>query len=494
MTCQIDVRCRGVLPGQWVAVSGEASALGAWTPARALPLRLIADGNWSGRVPIPEASKPRFKLVILHSNSELVSVEPLKHNRRWPIEATVSGACLRMKFGKKRIEVQQAPQRGNDWFSWLFGCCVSEDCRNEVHEVDLTATLTADGNANAAKPVASTSSNHTRCRDAKEVTKPSDSRSAPQTPPSPTPPTLLPLNLPLEDPPLPPPVAAPVAAPQLPFTPPEVSLEHSVSIIESLTHTAATTARDEFLELPCPKGKGLLTPHEAEVTEIVLATKDKLPATKVQDEFLEMPCPKGEGLLTPRREWPLPADEKPVVQKDQEILFPAEDELPAQTDQDCALEPAQPTKNELPALQFEDIFAIKALPGGPEKQTAAVNLPIQSRSWHLRPSVGTWLLSRRLNVEPDTLAACCATQELQIQKAQHPWLQLPSVGTWLMHGPLPLANHEERQEEQKACVSKLEENDATFASKMLRCADGDDEWRRLTQHEIAYAGEVKQEK
>mmetsp|Transcript_25739 Transcript_25739/g.50403 ORF Transcript_25739/g.50403 Transcript_25739/m.50403 type:complete len:432 (-) Transcript_25739:53-1348(-) len=430
MTCELEVKCRGVQPGQWLAVSGEASALGAWALARALPLRLVTDGNWTGRVPIPDASRPRFKLVILEGSGELASSEGLKHNRRWPVEATAAGARMRMKFGKKRIEIEQAPQRGTDWFSWLFGCCVTEDCRfevledcrHEVHEVDLTSTLAADGSS-ATKPAASTASQSSRCGDAKEPIKPG---SAPQTPPSPAPPTLLPLSLPLEDPPLPP----PLAAPQLPLALPESSLE-----------------------MPVPAKDDLSVPHDQEMP---VRAEDDLPA---------------------------PHDQEMPVQANDDLLAPFDPEMPVRA------------KDESPAPHDQDTPACEVLPGAIDKTAATVSLTIQSRPWHLRPSVGTWLQSRPLCVELESMSLDCATKELQTQKAQqHPWPRLPSVGTWMMARPLALANHEDSLPcEMPEKTELFEEDKDTVFSKLSSCTDGGDISRPPTDHEGAHLTEVKQE-
>jgi len=221
---------------------------------------------------------------------------------------------------------------------------------------------------------------------------------------------------------------------------------------------------------------------KAEFSEMPLATNNEAPAPHDQDNFWEPTLPtKDELPATPTK------DELPALQFEDNFwqpTLPTKDELPA-----------RPTKDELPALQFEempppakdqqivpkdqDAFAYEVLPGGTEKNAAAVSLPITCRPWHSRPSVATWLHSRKLCLEPNSLALGRATKEFNTQKSQHPWPRLPSVGTWMMHRPPARANHEE--------------NDATVASKLLPCTDGVDGSRPLTNDEEAPLAEVKKE-
>mmetsp|Transcript_88886 Transcript_88886/g.246929 ORF Transcript_88886/g.246929 Transcript_88886/m.246929 type:complete len:514 (-) Transcript_88886:235-1776(-) len=137
MTCRVDVLWMDASPGQRLAVSGASAALGSWDPSRAVQLAAspTSQGLWSGTVPRQDANA-KFKLLVLDANGTLAAWEPLKHNRKWPGEAVKTGCRVRMKFGKKRMKVEQAPAI-NNWLnglSALLGCCLApeQDSKSEM--------------------------------------------------------------------------------------------------------------------------------------------------------------------------------------------------------------------------------------------------------------------------------------------------------------------------------------------------------------------------
>lgn len=134
MTTQLEVLCLEACPGQRLALSGASPAFGAWDPARAIPLTSNSQGLWSATVPHQEVNA-KFKLLILNADGSLAAWEPLKHTRKWPVEATAPGTRLRAKYGKKRMKVDKG--RTGSWLDGLtafLGCCLApeQDRRMEM--------------------------------------------------------------------------------------------------------------------------------------------------------------------------------------------------------------------------------------------------------------------------------------------------------------------------------------------------------------------------
>jgi len=104
MAVRIQVVCSHTQHGDIVKVVGADQALGAWDPARALPLLTTEETfpTWSGDIAAGLAGESPFKVVVARASGE-IEWEPFDGDRAWPMGVEV-GSTLEMEYGNPLVE------------------------------------------------------------------------------------------------------------------------------------------------------------------------------------------------------------------------------------------------------------------------------------------------------------------------------------------------------------------------------------------------------
>merc|ERR1719161_1731205 len=104
MAVRIQVVCSHTQHGDIVKVVGADQAVGAWDPARALPLLTTEETfpTWSGDIAAGLAGESPFKVVVARASGE-IEWEPFDGDRAWPMGVEV-GSTLEMEYGNPLVE------------------------------------------------------------------------------------------------------------------------------------------------------------------------------------------------------------------------------------------------------------------------------------------------------------------------------------------------------------------------------------------------------